>query len=244
MSEWMQAFLRWLGRPLPENYLVFDTETTGFKAGYDLPIDIGHVIVRDRQVVQRGNFLLNWADYPGIEPAWLEDRFDRIQQQMAPKGQTFHYSVERLRREGKDPAKVLSFYRTLLQRNREADASIVGHNAWSFDVGILQHAARETLDQDVPFEDAELYDTGCLFKASQLNLLPATGETLRAFFQRVQHVSAKGVYWNLAHCIQHFGLDASYRLDPGEAHQAGYDAYCSHLVFENLRTNFAVSKVA
>ena len=121
MRDWSAEFNDWYGVGLPEDYLVFDMETTGLQER-DLPVDIGHCIVRGKEVVNQGSFILNWADYPGMDVAWLEQQFRNLRKRYAEMGKTYHYTVEQLRDEGKPPDEVLWFYRQLFEKNRKAQA--------------------------------------------------------------------------------------------------------------------------
>lgn len=236
MERWSRLFHEWYGKPLPDSYLVFDIETTGLKRDWALPVDIGHTIVRDRCVVHRGNFLLNWVDYPGVDRGWLEEQLVRVTAAMREQGKSYHYSIERLAAEGRDPYEVLTFYYQLFEKNRRTGASFVGHNAWFFDSVLFTNVVAETCDLVWEFKPNEIFDTGAIAKAILGDLPPYPDEkTLKQYFLRVKHAHRKGIKWSIEHCIEQFDLLNRFNLNPADLHGAGPDSYVAHLLFEEFR---------
>lgn len=238
--NWLRQFAHWHRRPWPDDYLVFDIETTGLRRDEDLPVDFGWCLVRDREVCNHGNFVLDWTRYPQlVEPAWLGERLEQVREKMAQRGDEWVYSPGYLREKGTDPLAVLGFAHRLFYSNRRSGASFVGHNAWAFDCPILETVFLEYLGgrKDVEpfvFQGDEVYDTGGIEKGSQLGLYPFPEETLRTYFLRVHKQWAPGVKWSLSHCVAKYRLADRLPADGG-LHQAGTDVMMTHLLFEELK---------
>lgn len=235
LRQWASYFKTVYGSELPDNYMVFDTETTGLSRDQDLPIEIGHVIVTNRQVTHRGSFVLNWADDKRVDPWWLAKRLHECQRSMESRGHAYRFTLDLLRKEGREPDKVLAFYHELFCRNREAGGFLVGQNAWFFDAVLLEGCFHQFLREDFHFGDNELFDAGSMEKACLLEVLPEAHETLKGYFLRLRDIWAKGVRWNLTDCLLRHGLDKRYNLDLSQAHNAGWDSYACHLLFEDHR---------
>lgn len=228
-------FRNWWGRSLPENYLSFDFETTGLKKDWDLPIDIGYTIVRDRKAVETKNFILNWAEYPGVQPGWLEERIGRVVYVMRKKGSNFDYSLKRVREEGLPPEKVLRHILRLFWRERKISGAFVGHNAWSFDAVMLKFILKTAIDDVWNFERNELFDTGGIEKAMLGEVFPHDGnKSLKDYFIRIRErrITAK---WNIEACAEKYGIMQREDISMEDFHGAGSDSFVSHLIFEEHR---------
>lgn len=239
MRRWNRLFLEWYGTALPDDYLVFDLETTGLKRDWALPIDFGWAVVRAREIVNQGNMLLNWSEYPGVERDWLFECLRKIQQSMAKRGKNFPYTVDLLERRGKPPEKVLGFAYELFRRNRQAKASFVGHNAWFFDSELITHVFGEACGLEWEFGGNELFDTGGMEKAMLANLIPYPDETtLKEYFLRVHHNYQPGIKWNIEACVLRHDLEERYGISLSELHgNAGLDAKVAHLLLEEHRVS-------
>lgn len=236
MERWSRIFREWYGKPLPLDYLVFDMETTGLKRDWHLPVDIGHTIVRGGKVVHQGSFLLNWTGYPGVDRERIVQDLAKVEKAMTAQGKAFHYPIERLEEEGKDPFDVLTFYYQLFTKNRRAGAKFVGHNAWFFDAVMFRSICEETTDLVWEFRPNELFDTGAMTKAVIGNFEPYPDEkTLKQYFLRVKNAYAKGVKWSIEACIERYDLVNKFGLKPEQLHGAGNDSYVAHLLFEEYR---------
>lgn len=131
---------------------------------------------------------------------------------------------------------MLRAYCELVEAQRAAGFKFVMHNGYNFDAPRLCNHFQRWLSRAVEFGPDEIWDTGMIEKALQLNAVPDRGESMRAWSRRVGGVRAKGVMWALdAHCVPKYGLVESHGLDESEAHGAGYDAYVTHLLFEVYR---------
>lgn len=242
MHRWTKQFRDWYGHSLPDDYMTFDIESTGFSRKWDLPIDVGYCLVRGREVAATGNYLLNWTVYPGVEQDWLEGRIDKVISGMSKQGKAFPYSLQRLKEEGRDPYDVLRFYHELIIANREAGAAFVGHNAWSFDASMLTSCFSQVLGVDFEFGENELFDCGGMEKAIIAGDLEpfADEKTLKEYFSRICAAPRKGVFWNAEACIDRYNLlDKFESMGLDNLHTAVVGSYVSHLLFEELRRAFA-----
>ena len=119
---------------------------------------------------------------------------------------------------------------------------VVGHNV-KFDCDLLTSTWSEYLNSETyHFDNACVWDTGSLYKASVLGLLPLPREDLHEFMQRARYKRAPGVKWNVLHCVQALGLVDKHGLEVDKLHGAGYDSYCTHLIMEELRAMLEKAK--
>lgn len=238
MSEaFFTQFTGWYGRPFPEDYLVFDCETTGIDRKQDLPWQIGHCVVRGRQVVNRGVFVLDWTDWPGVDEDWLRDRIERVGYHMRKKSKNWDLTWEHLKTKGEPPEKVLSFYHKLFQTNREAGAAFVAHNGWFFDAILLSQCFEESCGIDFQFLGDEIFDTGCFEKAILGELYPTKEDrTLKDYSLRVHAKRLKGIRWNIEDCIKRYGIQDFPGVDLNRLHgDASEDCLVTHVLFERQR---------
>lgn len=252
VPKWETLLKRWYGFSLPDDYLTFDLETTGFRSktnhlegyGSDVPVDFGWRIVRCREVIHRGHYLLDWTRYPEfIEREWLEEQLGRIAYHMGQQNKPWVYDVPKLEAEGKDPLWVLNFAYELFCANRDSGALFVGHNALAFDARMLTSTFEEFLGKEWEFGPEELIDTGSLEKvlgsmqsddASQ-HFSPRLGEPMDTFLRRVSASPRKGITWKLEDCVERYQLVERHNLDPSMLHGADTDSHVCHLLLEDNR---------
>jgi DNA polymerase III epsilon subunit-like protein len=204
---------------LPDNYVVFDTETTGVRPSFDYVLQYGFCFVIERrqvdsfaQIIKRRHAIpltSRAVEIHGITP-------------------------ERMAYEGVDPSAVVPSITNTFEAYRQKRFMFVGHNLMAFDAPLFE---RECLGLGVPFQfrDDEVIDTGMLVKAAQLKLRFHPGETLGCFYRRVSGIIARGVFWSLdKHCIKTYALDKC-GVDCDKAHDAAVDCQLTHHLFEKLR---------
>ena len=111
--------------------------------------------------------------------------------------------------------------------------TFVGHNIVGFD--------REFINMDIAqngfhfeIEPHEIIDTGLIYKAGRMCVEPRTDELLSHFFKRIA-ATRSNIKWNLALAMQELHLDTRFSLNLDDAHDAGFDCYMTHLLFEELR---------
>ena len=109
------------GKPLPERYIVVDVETTGLSATEHEIIEIGAILVSDRQVEAKFHFLVKTVAKIPEAIATLTGLSDEI-----------------LQREGRELAEVLTEFLIFA-----GDLPVISHNA-DFDYGFLRTACERS----------------------------------------------------------------------------------------------------
>ena len=229
------------GALLPESYLCFDTETTGFDPRNAVILQWGHCLVEDRQPADRLSVYVNWIDYPvpGVSPEYVQRRIKELQEIFAEKGSEF-LTEEDLRKYGVPPQEAADGIYRIVQNVLERGLSLVAHNGWRYDVPMVGCLFERMHGQYLEPDDESLFDTGSIEKASQVLhdnvLLPFPNEGMRQYFTRVAERKMKGVKWALdTWCVPKYDLAGRYNLDSTQMHGAGQDAYVVHLLFEEYR---------
>ena len=235
LQRWSSYFREVYGHALPRDYLCLDCETSGLDRHRDLPLEIGHCIVRDCAVVHQGSSVLDWTADRNIDRRWLRGRMHETRRSMDAYDKGYRFDLDLLAAEGKNPRKVLAFYRKLFTVNREAGAFFVGQNSWFFDCELLEGCFAQFLRKPFHFGENEVFDCGTMEKGCLLGELPYRQESLRDYFLRVRGIRAAGVRWNMAACLERHSLIEKYGLDMSQAHNAGWDAHACHLLFEEHR---------
>jgi DNA polymerase III epsilon subunit-like protein len=111
------------------------------------------------------------------------------------------------------------------------DLPLVAHNGWGFDypmLGLL-HAAH-----GVPFAPAhtDLMDTCMTARAALAGVTPLPHEDYRKYVRRLERTRC-GKH-ALRDCVSDYDLDAA-GVDPRHGHDAEYDAWVCHVLFERFR---------
>ena len=216
--------------PWPDDYLVVDTETTGLDPDADWPVQVGWCAVAGRRPLVNAAAALNWPDaLPAPALASFEDRLWRTARKMAARGNRYPWTVALLREKGVQPAAGLA--RAFAAR--PPGGHYVAHYGWGFDYPLVGRVAADLGLDDFAPPHEHLWDTAMLVKACQTGLVPKPNEPLRRFLGRLNDAAPRGRY-SLTACVSIFDLAAA-GAAAKEAHDAGYDAWLSHLVFERLR---------
>lgn len=238
---------------VPDDYLVFDVETSGVTPT-DLILQIGHCLVRGRKVVDWQSFCLDWRQAAGrlpdrCEPAWacnhrdlqdgnvgwLKTKILDVEQAFRQKGLVGRITWERLAREGNDPLAILGAYRDWFQEVADRGQFFLAHNGYMFDCRLFEAHFANVLGRPFTFGENAVLDTGTLLKAAQVPTTPRRGESLRAFSGRVAGFRRRGLRWSLSEfAVPLFGLKAKFD-GQADSHDAGHDAVMAHLLFEELR---------
>jgi hypothetical protein len=111
----------------------------------------------------------------------------------------------------------------------------VTHNGFGLDIPITKRQFKRFLGYDFCFSSDCVLDTGLTEKAYQLYTYPTHKERLDEFYTRVYHTRQEGLSWSLDKLVKDYGLDRRYNLDTRDAHDAEYDSYVTHLLFEEYR---------
>lgn len=210
----------------PANYVVLDTETTGLDRVEDRVIELGMAVVSDKKL------------------KWRSSDYIRVPEEAMSADATAVHGItsDILNREGGDSQYIFDLFVSQLDSLRAMGFSFVGHNFIGFDGPFLENECKRH-GHDISFGPNEVVDTGMLVKAARLRLVPYEGMSLRDFFYKVYTRRARGVYYNLPkYCIKRFGLE-KLGVQMENTHSAGYDAWISHLVLEELRRMAASTTV-
>lgn len=249
---------------LPDTYVCIDIETSGVRTRQSKILQIGHCVVVDRKVVDRDSFYLDWTkstDRTGMTEATLKELQSEIAATGAAirsGGKAFHTDWSKLLVEGQDPYQVIRDYARWVLEMKDEKTFMLMHNGYSFDCQFLSMAFSKLAADMAPkfalpmfvkgggtdyshldafwFPDNAVLDTGIILKASQSERLPLPGETLRAFSKRVSREVRRGLYWSLNEfAVPFFKLAEKYDLSAEKAHDAGYDTFVCHCLFEEMR---------
>lgn len=238
---WPDWFWRQLGGGPPLNYVCFDLETLGFEVNDTLIWEVGHVVVVDGKARERFGCVLDWSKSSCFSKAVVQELFQKhIDGSLAPRS-TRRLTWERITSSGHAPEQTLREWTAQLLRLRDLGFAFVGHNAVRFDEKVLhRHCTDLDVRDDFDLGPNALYDTMVLENLSQMLPLPKAdprpGETLRAWNDRVCTFSRRDVKSNLpTHCVQKYGLQPAGCGNRDYAHNASYDAWLCHCLFEIYR---------
>lgn len=207
------------GGKFPDDYVVFDTETTGVDVTTCRVLQYGLTFVESRKRMAN-----NFTAY--IKPT--EQLF------IHPKAiEIHHITPELLQEKGEPPSVIVPLVIDCLKDWKQRGRMLVGHNIVNYDIPLLnKEAARHSLSID--YGENEVIDTGMLVKAAQLGMRMDERDTLLTFFRRVSNKYVKGVFWSLdRHCVPTYGLHKF--VDASKAHDAGVDCDLAHFLLESLR---------
>jgi len=244
VNEWEPYFTAHYGHVFPDTYLCLDTEYTGGDERTDFVMEIGHVMVEDRQVVDQLNIVLDWSVHPGVDVELLRYKLNNIQSIM---GLDWRVTWDVMKEEGIAPFKALRFYHKFFKAWNKRDLPYVAHNGRVAEERMLRGAFNRYLNRSFVIGDNQLWDTGAIFKATALlessdlshsshhwKCHPKHSDTMKEYFNRVLGVRAKGIRWKLKLCLEQYEL-LDQLQDDHRYHQAVYDAYCSYLLMEAYR---------
>jgi len=244
VNEWEPYFTARYGHIFPDTYLCLDTEYTGGDERTDFVMEIGHVMVEDRCVVDQLNVVLDWSVHPGVDSKLLRYKLNHIKSIM---GQDWRITWDVMKEEGIAPSKALRFYRKFFTAWDVRDLPYVAHNGRVAEERMLRGTFNRYLDRSFVIGDNQLWDTGAIFKATTLlesldaahnthrwKCYPQQSDSMKDYFNRVLSVRARGIRWKLKLCLEHYGICNKLQKDH-RYHQAMYDAYCSYLLMEAYR---------
>ncbi len=190
------------------SYLVFDFETTGLNPLSDRIIQVGLCRVEQGIVTSRDVWLVK----QGV--------------QISPTAQEIHeISPADVQAHGVDPKESLQ---RLMVAMSSAPTS-AGHNLFGFDIEFLRQECRRC---GVVIPDCRGFiDTAALFKGLQLGKLPDANEIAESYAKRILAIRARGVKYSIPTCLSTLGI----QVDMASAHDAGHDAYVTHLILQLLQ---------
>lgn len=218
---------------LPDDYLVFDLETSGLDSDRDVILQIGWVKVKNRKLVDRQVVTLNWCDLiSGVEREILLHRLNHTNDAMYKRGLGFSWSLDRIKREGKDP--ITAF--TSFAKNLTSSPILFGHNVWGHDYPFVDKCSLRLTGMSIGIPDTRMIDTQALVKAAQSGAAPKVGESYRTYCTRAVKAGGSKFKSSLDRfCVPTLKLDSKYGVDVTKMHEADYDAYVTHLVVEEMR---------
>lgn len=239
LTFWPTWFSQHAGGRFPSSYMTWDTETSGFSRDNDVIIEFGSCLVQAGEVIDRSNVVLNWFKSPNIPADYIRSQLQRVAQAMRVQNKGWRVTEDVMRQEGIDPIQALEWMYSLFTLAKEKNILLVSHNGINFDQEMLCSSFAQDLGKEFEFDPDLTWDTSAIEKASQLIHEPASrpkpGETLQAYFKRMNSWRVKGVYTNLSdHCVKRYRLQEKYGIDPASMHSAGTDAYVLHLLMQEF----------
>lgn len=221
---------------LPNNYLCFDIETTGF-SNHDYIVQIGHCLVMDGKVVDNQAIYLDWRQCKGgalTSDVW--QRLKTVQTKMASLGKPYNITWHDLCHLGQPPLDVLREYRDWFEDLPNTAVVGVTHGGHSFDIRFLERVFQMVLGRPTKnFDKHWVIDTGVILKASMLGRDLFHHPDLPAWSDHVRGFSAAGLKYSLHEfAVPEFSLDKDPVVSADKAHDAAYDCYVNHLLYDRL----------
>jgi DNA polymerase III epsilon subunit-like protein len=219
--------------PLPEDYTVIDLESSGYVVESDIVLQVGWLTVVGGQERARKSVILDWSQVMDKHTlAQLSRRLADTSAKMKNRGKTYEWSIGRLQAEGVHPKQAL----TMLASTMARKPVLVGHNPWRFDAPMLDRLCQAQMGMPLAVPETQLIDTAAMVKSMQSGALPRTGETYRAFSLRANAAGGSKYRSSLdEYCVTRFKLIQRYGVNTALAHDAAYDCYLTHLVYEDIR---------
>lgn len=203
----------------PENYLVWDLETSGLEKEAAKILEIGCFVVKKGEVTERKSWLLH---HPGIELSAQIVEITGITELM-------------LEEQGVDPVLAIKEFVDFIYSH--PGFAHITHNGIKFDIEWLAyHAAKSlgwTVGQHKDFlakMHRNAIDTAVFVKAGKLGMKRMWNETFKEFADRVMGVFAKGVKYNVGLCCEEMGIDKSKVTQ----HRALGDVELTHEIYKKL----------
>lgn len=246
-------------RNFPNDYVVIDVETTGVKfykgdmpkffPDSDLITQLGCCIVKDSKAVYQKALILDWSRIPGIDADLLKKRLEETKKNVeftndgVPTGKKYHMTFDLMQSEGREPLEALGLFKhNVFDVARKEGMFFVAHNGYHFDARMIENHYWHWLEEHIGFGPNEIFDTGMVEKGSQSNSVPWMGDTVKDWSYRTYKVRLKDVKWSLDRaCATRYRLSDRHYLPVNleqrieEAHDAGFDSYLTHLLFEEYK---------
>jgi DNA polymerase III epsilon subunit-like protein len=241
-KDWLRYAQTKLGA-LPENYLVFDIETTGLDINVDLPAQIGWAVIENNKVVDSGARFMNWT-YNRSEQdiAWIADRVATTKRQFEYKngfatGSVYSVSMERMCA-GENPEKVLSDFYRLFSDCRKNNFGFIAHNGLRHDQPIIDRVINDMSSGEMRFrfKPNDYFDTLSLEKSVQIFPEILQNESWLDFARRAYHLGGYKVKGSLdRHCAVKYDLPNKHGLSMVKAHEADFDCVLTHYLLQEYR---------
>ncbi len=223
------------GMQLPNDYLVLDIETDGFSPTQNSILQIGYALVLKGLVKNQGGV---YIETPEADLQAYENGFYVRKQKAA--GNDGYIKAADVRQHGQPRDQVFALLRRLIEdvMKNFPGSFVVGHNLVGFDQPFIEYFSAKC-GQPIAFDKTRLFDTGVMFKANKLGMLPRDGDSLYEFLCHVRDIRAKGVLWSLSTACKELDLEKKHGLDLSQAHDAAADTLFTHYVYQALRDQFA-----
>lgn len=242
---WPTKFRDQLQGGIPRNYLAIDIETSGFKAGEDVVTEIGHVLVEDGNILDKASTILDWTNHPIVKPGWLRERLVKVGNAMADYSldgiNAYHITFDSMQERGLPPEQVFQQYISLIEKFKNSDFYIVGHNHTQFDENMLRdNIVGFQFGKDFDF-GRNVFDTNAMeraiqfFEAEDPKALPAASETPRGYFYRMTFAKMRDrqkTLSKLRYCMDKYELHALCKDEQSCLHSAEFDAFVCHLLMQ------------
>lgn len=226
----------------PVDYVVVDTETTGFAKEDDLIWNFALLEVRANQPVELHNLVFDWTHSSVaqiVDAAWLQRKIERQQAGMAQRNRQSKLSLATLRL-GLPPLDGMQQMLRLLDAARVADLPFVGHGIINFDIPRIAFQLEEWLGVQWRFGRRKVIDTAAVEKALVTQLAPQATESFFDFSRRVLNSRKSGAKWNLdEHCAKKYGLFEKTKLARSGCHDAGADCRLCQALLSSYREQLA-----
>lgn len=239
LKENLQRALRSPVCKVPENYLVFDLETTGLEFRDGVIWQIGmHPVMGGKPLAEKGMSI--FLDTPEstlrANTFEIKRRARAINEEYSPGEYAAAESgyIDEVRSQGVSRAEGFAAAIDMLSSYVSAGWPIVGQNLVHFDVPFFENdSLRHGTGFRFPYEG--VIDVGVLIKSAKLQMRSIARENLREFTNRVSSIRAKGVYYAIERfCVPYWQLDTRFGVDLHKAHNAGYDCWITDLIFREM----------
>lgn len=236
--------------PLPDDYLVLDTETLDRNPNdeHNLATQIGNCLVFDRAASSWGSIYLDWTKSTTLDVSeeWYRGRIEEVTAAMAEHGKTYHATWDKIEAHGVAPEEALVRLANLIAD--AGDMPVVGFNFYNYDRKLLERLYA-LVGIPFTFPPGKIVDTGMIEKALRIGwVVPATpladaGER-DAWTRKMAGIVRRGK-WSLdSVCVPSYGLDKRADVDPAMAHDAGFDCFLNHHHLESIRERAALPACA
>lgn len=194
----------------PEDYCVFDFETTGLDPETCKVLEIGATKNKKGEIPVHYTCIINWG-----EP--VPEKITEI------TGITTEMAAQ-----GISPAQAQKEFAEFIN----GGFPLVGHNIYNFDLKFLvKFFALPAERQKILMN--QFIDTATEYKARKLNLYRLWNETYSQFAKRVMDIRAYGVKYNLGLACDELGIDRSKVTQ----HRAMGDVELTNILYRNLYLN-------
>jgi len=216
---------------LPRNYLAVDTETSGVDPRQDYILQLGFCKVADSQAKLYGSLTIDWTQVLNRSQLQdLERRMDGARTAMQKRGKQYDWTIDSLTKHGKHPREIAK--RFLAQVGD--DWAFAAHYGFLLDYPIIGKFLQQYGEKPFAPELEKMIDTGLLVKAGFIGVSPEQHEDMMSYVKRVDTVRAAPRH-SMEHCVDYFDLVKQGAVKKN-LHDAGYDAWCVHLLVEKMRS--------